>query len=100
MHEKRKGVRRSFERPAWIVTEKGAEPINCTFKDLSKSGARLSVVPPTALPQNFVLHMAANGSVARKCVVVWKSETGDEIGVAFVARLVAPGSRPIQELPI
>jgi hypothetical protein len=101
MQEKRKGIRRTLERPVWIVTEEGAEPIQCTLKDMSKSGARLSVVAgQLAIPPSFVLHLANNGAVARKCVVVWKSEAGDEIGIEFVARRVVGAPRPAYEVEI
>lgn len=90
MQEKRRNVRRTFEQPAWIVAEPGAEPLPCTVRDVSKSGARLSVPPRSALPPGFVLHLASNGAVARKCLVVWRSQAGDEVGVEFTARRASP----------
>lgn len=94
MQDKRKSVRRSFERPGWIVLGGGSQPISCTFRDMSKSGARLRVEPEQSIPPSFVLHLASNGAVARKCVVVWRSEAGDDLGVEFVARRVAPSAKP------
>jgi hypothetical protein len=96
MQDKRKSVRRVFEGPAWIVTADGAAPIVCTFRDMSKTGARLAVPAQAAIPESFVLHLANNGAVARKCVLVWRSETTGEIGVEFVARKV---SGPVVRTP-
>jgi hypothetical protein len=99
MQDKRKSVRRSFERPAWIVIGKGSAPIECTFRDLSKAGARLRVTPQQELPHAFGLHLSSNGTVARKCVVVWRSEGRDEIGVEFTGRLVGAGTRAAETGP-
>jgi hypothetical protein len=97
MHDKRKSIRRSFEGPAWIVTGEGGEPIVCTFKDMSKTGARLAVPPQAAIPESFILYLANNGAVARKCAIVWRSDVGDEIGVEFLARRVLAGGHPVHE---
>lgn len=99
MHEKRKSIRRTLERPGWIVLADGVPPIACTIRDMSKSGARLAVPAQPPIPHAFVLHLAKNGAVARKCVLVWKSEAGDEIGIEFVARRVTIGPRPVHEIP-
>jgi hypothetical protein len=99
MQEKRKSIRRTLERPGWIVVGDGVPPISCTIRDMSKSGARLAVPSQSAIPRAFVLHLAKNGAVARKCVLVWKSEATDEIGIEFVARRVSAGPRPVHELP-
>ncbi|MBN8919581.1 MAG: PilZ domain-containing protein [Rhizobiales bacterium] len=90
VQDKRKGPRRSFERPAWIVIGKGdgRERVPCHFRDLSDHGARLMVPPQIALPASFELHFVQNGSVARKCDMMWRSEANDEVGVAFTAKLI------------
>jgi hypothetical protein len=100
MQDNRKDVRRPFERTAWIVPDKGNNLIKCVLKDMSRTGARLCVPPQQAIPQSFVLNLAANGAVARKCIIVWKSEAGDEIGVEFLARRISTVARPVIEVPV
>jgi hypothetical protein len=99
MQEKRKSIRRNFERPAWIVTGPGAAPIQCAFRDLSKAGARLRVPPQQEFPHVFTLNLSASGTVARKCVTVWRSEDREELGVEFTGRLVGAGTRVAETEP-
>ena len=99
MQEKRKSIRRSFERPAWILIGPGATPIEFTFRDLSKAGARLRIAPQQELPDAFALHLSSNGTVARKCIVVWRSEGREEIGVEFTGRLVGASTRVAEMEP-
>jgi hypothetical protein len=89
MQDHRKSVRRSFERTAWIVIGTGTPPVTCTFRDMSKQGARLRVSAEQELPQTFALYLSSNGAVARKCAMIWRSENREEIGVEFTGRLVA-----------
>jgi hypothetical protein len=80
---KRLNPRRPFRHTAWIIT-KDWEPLECSIEDVSNSGARLKATG-LKVPEEFSLRLGENGSVGRKCQVVWRSE--DELGVRFTARL-------------
>ena len=88
MQDKRKSPRRAFERAVRADFGDGSPRKSCTLRDISASGARVGFAEPVQCPTEFVLHLSDYGHVARKCVVVWRSETGQEVGVEFVARLV------------
>jgi hypothetical protein len=93
MTDKRSSARRGFERPAWAVLAPRGAPQACILRDISKTGARIRFSGGCEIPASFVLHLADNGTVARKCIVVWRSDSGQEVGVEFVARLVAGPAR-------
>jgi hypothetical protein len=85
--EKRKKQRKPLQRRVWIDLADGAPVIECALGNMSDTGAKL--VFPNAvgkLPSQFVLLLAKDGQVARKCRLAWKE--GDEIGVEFIARRV------------
>jgi hypothetical protein len=50
--------------------------------DLSHSGARLQLNETGALPDEFILVMARNGTVRRCCQVIWRAE--HTVGVQFL----------------
>lgn len=89
--EKRKVCRSSLERRVWIDLGDGSPVVECVLRDISDTGAKLLCTAPKELPDQFVLRLSMDGRVARKCRVAWKS--GNEIGVAFVARFVG-GTSP------
>jgi hypothetical protein len=99
MRDKRNSARRGFERPAWAIFVPRGAPQTCVLRDISKTGARVRFTDAAEIPASFVLHLADNGTVARKCVVVWRSDNGQEIGVEFVARLVTGAARQRVALP-
>ncbi len=55
--------------------------LDCTVRNISKSGARLVFTNPTVLPQEFDLHIEAHG-VTHKARLVWS--TGAAAGVRFL----------------
>jgi hypothetical protein len=91
--EKRKSVRRTLERMAWVQLPSGTAPQLCRIYDMSSMGARIS--GPDNLPDRFVLLLTPDGSVARKCRVAWRS--GNELGVEFIAKKVGAATRPATE---
>jgi hypothetical protein len=54
--------------------------IDCTVRNISKSGAALDVASPLGIPQNFILLVPAD-DLRQPCHVVWRKEK--RIGVAF-----------------
>lgn len=90
MRDKRKALRRQLRYTAWISLGP-KEKQGCTVADVSESGARLGVEDSDAIPDQFVLLLAANGSAQRKCRVIWRA--GEEIGVEF-EKAAAPAAKP------
>jgi hypothetical protein len=86
--EKRKTQRRALQRRAWIGLADGTT-VECGLGNMSETGAKLVFSDGIgALPKEFVLLLAKDGRVARKCRLAWKAD--GEIGVEFVARRVVP----------
>jgi hypothetical protein len=65
---------------AWLVLEDG-ERCDCTLSDISHIGARINIPDSEAIPDNFVLFLAENGSARRRCRVIWRKPR--ELGVKF-----------------
>lgn len=60
--------------------EFGGGAIDCTVRNLSDTGAALSVESPVGIPSEFNLIVVAD-HVNRMCRVVWRKE--DRIGITF-----------------
>jgi hypothetical protein len=90
--DKRKSRRQPLDRRAWLhAEENGALIVECTIINMSETGAKLVLKGAADLPEQFILRLSADGRVARKCRIAW--ESGSEMGVQFVARLVRePGT--------
>jgi hypothetical protein len=56
-------------------------PVTGSLCDISRSGARLTVDDPSALPDEFML--ALNTELHRWCRVVWRND--HEVGVIYMA---------------
>jgi hypothetical protein len=51
------------------------------LSDISHIGARINIPDSEAIPDNFVLFLAENGSARRRCRVIWRKPR--ELGVKF-----------------
>ena len=69
---------------AWLMLESG-ERCECALSDISHIGARINIPDSGAIPDNFVLLLAENGSARRRCRVIWRKPR--ELGVKFKTRL-------------
>jgi hypothetical protein len=98
MESKRRAPRRWFERPGWADFGDGQPVRPCFPQDISDKGARLRFDEPTHAPEKFILHLAVNKTVARKCIVKWRADDGCEVRVEFFAKLVARKSADIELL--
>ncbi|MGA9083679.1 MAG: PilZ domain-containing protein [Pseudolabrys sp.] len=78
--DKRKARRHRMRFDAWLVLEDG-ERCDCTLSDISHIGARINIPDSEAIPANFVLFLAVNGSARRRCRVIWRKPR--ELGVKF-----------------
>jgi hypothetical protein len=59
-----------WDMPAWIDLGNGSPLQQCRLKDLSNRHAKLSVSTAHALPDRFVLHLTASGSLPLACRVI------------------------------
>lgn len=81
--EKRSRPRRSLSYRARLVSTDGRQHFDCTFADISETGARLVVEDPDAIPDSVRLLLAQGRGIHRHCEVVWRAK--DRIGVRFLA---------------
>jgi hypothetical protein len=94
--DKRNAPRLDLERPVQIVGL-NTSPIVCTLSDVSKSGARLAVADPSAVPDEFEIQF--KDDLRKWCRVMRRSEK--HIGIKFVHRPqpsppVVPSDTPAQ----
>lgn len=78
MEQKRIAPRMRVLKAASI--EFGGGAIDCSIRNLSKSGAALEVVSPLYIPDRFTL-VVQTAQLKRPCHIVWRREK--RIGVAF-----------------
>lgn len=79
--DKREAQRHRTLKGGSIVVNDGFSTFDCTVRNLSESGAKLTVVSSLGIPQRFVLAMADGRRF--DCEIAWRTET--EIGVRFLA---------------
>ncbi|WP_430911797.1 PilZ domain-containing protein [Methylobacterium sp. sgz302541] len=74
-----------------IVFNNGASSMDCLVRDMSATGARVSLSETTILPEVFDLYIAQKDRTYR-CKLAWRREDG--VGVTFAEEQArtAPGS--------
>ena len=80
--ENRVSKRRLINHGARIAALDGIELQSCRIIDISGAGARLGVLRPEALPDQFLLLLSHDGKLYRLCSVVWRRDKA--IGVQFI----------------
>ncbi len=80
MSEHRIALRKRVLKAGTI--EFGGGGIDCTVRNLSDTGAALSVESPVGIPPEFNLVVVAD-QVSRRCRVVWRKE--NRIGIRFIS---------------
>lgn len=78
--ERRCSPRRRVLKGAQISFQGHEAAIDCTIRDLSETGAKLIVVSPIGIPEQFDL--VQNDGAPRACRVLWRKAT--QIGVEFI----------------
>jgi hypothetical protein len=73
-------VRQPLDRRCWIDVG-GDNLMECSLGDTMQSGARLLVSVAAEIPDEFELYFTEDRTVARKCRVVWRSDS--QAGIAF-----------------
>lgn len=81
-YELRDSRRRNTRHPAILLNRNGSILCLCMMKDVSASGAKLELLTPAEVPDEFTLRLSKFGNVHRDCEISWRSET--VIGVRFV----------------
>ena len=89
--EKRKTRRRDMHHNARLLIAP-KQFLDCKLSNVSEAGALIEVADTGALPDRFLLLLAARGSVQRTCHVVWREP--NRVGVEFVRSAVKPARKP------
>jgi hypothetical protein len=84
--ERRRSPRQNLGRDVLMYFEDGKPIGACHLCDVSATGARLAMAPHVLakLPEEFILVLAKQAKVHRRCRVVWRGH--DAIGVRFSTR--------------
>ena len=75
-------ARKSLYQPGWITLEGGFAARPCVVRDLSSSGAKLTIEDPNTLPAKLRLAFSRDARNGRPCEVVWRR--GQTVGIKFV----------------
>lgn len=79
---KKRAARKSLQQPGWITLEGGFAARPCVVRDLSSSGAKLTIEDPNTLPAKLRLAFSRDARTGRPCEVVWRR--GQTVGIKFV----------------
>ncbi len=79
---KKREARKSVQQPGWITLEGGFAARPCVVRDLSSTGAKVTVDDPNALPGKLRLAFSRDARTGRNCEVVW--HRGKTVGIKFV----------------
>jgi hypothetical protein len=74
--------RKSLHQSGWITLEGGFAARPCVVKDLSASGAKITIDDTNSLPAKLRLAFSRDARTGRACEVVWRR--GKSVGVKFV----------------
>ena len=79
---KKREVRKSLRQAGWITLEGGFAARRCIVRDMSSTGARITIEDPNTLPAKLRLAFARDARTGRACEVVWRR--GKSFGIKFV----------------
>jgi hypothetical protein len=79
---RKREARKSLQQPGWITLEGGFAARPCVVRDMSSTGARITIEDPNSLPAKLRLAFARDARTGRACEVVWRR--GKSFGVKFV----------------
>jgi hypothetical protein len=80
--ERRKNLRVEWNSPATISDGEGGTETRCILSNLSNLGASITDVRVDTIPDEFLLRITPRGR-RRKCRVLWRSSSGNTLGVVF-----------------
>ncbi len=79
---KKRETRKSLQQSGWITMEGGFAARQCVVRDLSTTGAKVTIDDPNTLPAKLRLAFSRDARTGRKCEVVWRR--GKSVGIKFV----------------
>ena len=79
---KKRDARKSMHQPGWITLEGGFAARQCVVKNLSATGASVTIDDPNSLPAKLRLAFSRDARTGRSCEVVWRR--GKSVGIKFV----------------
>jgi PilZ domain len=79
---KKRDARKSLQQPGWITLDGGFAARPCVVRDMSATGAKITVDDSNVLPGRLRLAFARDARTGRNCEVVWRR--GKSLGVKFV----------------
>ena len=79
---RKRDVRKSLQRPGWITLEGGFAVRRCVVRDMSATGANITIDDPNSLPGKLRLAFTRDARTGRNCEVVWRR--GQSVGIRFV----------------
>jgi hypothetical protein len=79
---KKRDARKSLQQPGWITLDGGFAARPCVVRDMSATGAKITVDDSNVLPGRLRLAFARDTRTGRNCEVVWRR--GKSAGVKFV----------------
>jgi hypothetical protein len=82
LNTKKRPARKSLHQAGWITLEGGFAARQCVVKDMSATGAKVTIDDPNSLPAKLRLAFSRDARTGRPCEVVWRR--GKSVGVKFV----------------
>ena len=82
LNHKKRETRKSLSQPGWITLEGGFAARPCVVKNISTTGAKVTIDDPNTLPAKLRLAFSRDARTGRNCEVVWRR--GKSVGVKFV----------------
>jgi PilZ domain len=79
---KKRDARKSLQQPGWITLDGGFAARPCVVRDMSATGAKITIDDSNVLPGRLRLAFARDARTGRNCEVVWRC--GKSLGVKFV----------------
>jgi len=82
LSNKKRETRKSVHQSGWITLEGGFAARQCVVRDLSATGANVTIDDPNTLPAKLRLAFSRDARTGRACEVVWRR--GKSVGIKFV----------------
>jgi hypothetical protein len=79
---KKRETRKSLYQSGWITMEGGFAARQCVVRDISTTGAKVTIDDPNTLPAKLRLAFSRDARTGRNCEVVWRR--GKSVGIKFV----------------
>jgi hypothetical protein len=79
---KKREARKSLQQCGWITLDGGFAARPCVVRDMSTSGAKITIDDPNVLSGRLRLAFTRDARTGRNCEVVWRH--GKSLGVKFV----------------